>query len=280
MRAVFHYNNCMKNENIKAYFIDLDGTLVDNKGWVSAKNVQAVRNTIKNKQHVVISTGRIGKSVQDIMLYTGIKYAVTGNGSVIVDNTGKVLNELPLSVKQVLQTLQIIKKHKLLVRLDGNYDLYGCTKWWHKTITKKFNMIPVNNYNFEQRKKHFKMVLLGVTKKNILKIMGELKKAIKGVSIVSSGGGWIIEVTNENATKGNGNQFVANIIGVKNKNEMIHIGDTMNDSTTTTSCRLVAMKNATTDLKNVADFIGPSYKKGGVAKVLNGNYIKNENRTK
>jgi len=54
---------------------------------------------------------------------------------------------------------------------------------------------------------------------------------------------------------------------------MLHIGDTMNDSTAIPYMRFVAMKNSEKKLKSLTDYIGPDYKNAGVAKILNGEYL-------
>jgi hydroxymethylpyrimidine pyrophosphatase-like HAD family hydrolase len=60
---------------------------------------------------------------------------------------------------------------------------------------------------------------------------------------------------------------------------MLHIGDSMNDSTCVDYMKVVAMKNSSKDFHNLTDLKGPHYKNGGLAKVLAGEIIveKNEN---
>ena len=253
----------------------MDGTLVDKKHDVSDSNVQQIRKTIKGGQHAVISTGRMDKTVTDIMRRTDIKYAVTGNGAIIIDKTGKVLNEKTITLKQTQQVLALAKKHNLVMRIDSSKEVYGTFKFSQKKMVKMAKLLPQPNWDFNMKKHYHKIVLWGKSKKSIKNLIEVFKKEIPGTSVVSSMGGWTIEVTNEKATKGIGNAWVAkHLLKVTKKSEMIHIGDTMNDSTTKDVCQLVAMGTATKELKSYAEFVGPKSSKGAVAKILQGQYKK------
>jgi len=263
------------NKNIKAFFIDLDGTMVDDKHNVSKENIMQIRKTIKEGQHVVISTGRMDKTVTDIMRKCDVDYAVTGNGAIIIDKKGKVLNEKTLTVKQTQQALALTQKHGLVMRIDSGPMAFGTYKWWQKKMVKMANLTPQPNWNFNMKKHYHKIVIWGTSKGKIKNLIPLFEKAVPGTSIVSSMGGWTLEITNEKATKGNGNQWVAkHLLKITKKSEMIHIGDTMNDSTTKDVCQLVAMGTATKELKSYAMFVGPKSKSGAVAKILQGKYTK------
>ena len=268
----------INNKNIKVYFIDMDGTLVDKKHDVSNTNIQQIRKTIKGGQHAVISTGRMDKTVTDIMRRSDIEYAVTGNGAIIIDKKGKVLNEKTITLKQTQQVLSLAKKHNLVMRLDSEKEVYGTFKWTQKKMVKFAKLLPQDNWDFNMKKHYHKIVLWTKSKSTIKKLIVLFKKEVPGTSIVSSMGGWTIEVTNEKATKGIGNAWVAkHLYKVTKKSEMIHIGDTMNDSTTKDVCQLVAMGSATKELKSFAEYVGPKSRKGAVAKILQGQYKKIEN---
>lgn len=124
-------------------------------------------------------------------------------------------------------------------------------------------------------KEHTKFVLWGKTRKNMNKLLEELKLILPNATLVTSAHGFTIEITHIDATKGKGNEFIAkNYLKIPKENTM-HIGDTMNDSTAVGHVGiLVALDNAVKELKVLTPYRGPSYKKGGVAKVLNGEYKK------
>ena len=263
------------NKNIKVFFIDLDGTMIDKKHKVSKENIFQIRKTIKEGKNIVISTGRMNESVMEIMRRCDIEYAVTGNGAIIIDKKGKVLNEKTLTIKQTQQILTLTQKHGLVMRIDSEPLVYGAYKRWQRKMVKFAKLTPEQHWNFNMRKHYHKIVIWGTSKRKIKKLIPLFIERIPGTSIVSSMGGWTIEITNEKATKGIGNKWVAkHLLNITKKSEMIHIGDTMNDSTTKDICQLVAMGKATKELKRYAMFVGPKSNKGAVAKIIQGKYTK------
>ena len=270
------------NKNIEVFFIDLDGTLLDAKNdagkhIISQENIAAVKE-FASDNHVVISTGRLGTTVEGFMKDTGVEYAVTGNGSLVVNNKGKVFKEDKLSIKQVLLLVDFAKKHKLTFKVDAVPEAFGAVGFISRTFASKNGFAPREHYNVDVHVEYHKMVFWGKCKRTVNKLVELLNKEIDDISVVTSSNGWTIEVTNIKATKGLGNMKVAELLGIKDKKKMAHIGDTMNDSTTIKYMRFIAMGNSNKSLKEMTQFIGPSYKKAGVAKILKGEYIKKEKK--
>lgn len=270
------------NKNIKIYFLDLDGTLLDAKVsrgnfGVSDINREAIKQAKKDGKHIVISTGRTGQFVLNLMKDLDIEYAVVANGAMVVNKKGKIIKNDPLEVKQFLLLLDIIKENNLCMKLDGDLVAYGINNWFSKRMAENFGFVPNDHYNCDMLVPHQKVVIWGKSKSKMKKMKELIVKNVSELSVESSAHGWTLEITNEKSTKGLGNLFVADKLGIDKKN-IIHVGDTMNDSTAAKSMKLIAMKNATKELKNIASHLGPNWKNGGVAKVLNGEYIKNEKK--
>ncbi len=265
------------NKNIKIFFIDLDGTLLDakdEKGFhsISEENLKAIEEISKTKE-VIISTGRIGQTVEKFMKMTNVKYAVCGNGSIVIDNKGKVYKEDKLNIRQVIMLVDFAKKHKLSFKVDSELAAYGAINWKHRMLAKHFGFVSKDHYNLDVHQEYLKIVLWGKGKSKIAKLVGHLNNEIKELSVVTSSAGWTLEVTHEKSTKGLGNLKVASLLGETNTKKMLHIGDTMNDSTTIPYMRFVAMKNSSKKLKSLTDYIGPNYKNAGVAQILKGEYL-------
>ena len=266
------------NEGIKIFFIDLDGTLLDVKKnglhSISEANMVAMREAKNKGIKIVISTGRSGNQAKKYLDLIEYDYAVTGNGSIILKKD-RIIKSIKMSIKQSLSILEFARRNKLVLKVDDSRIGHGAFNKIASYVTKKMNFIPVKNFNYELHKKPHKIVLWGKSKRKMAKYSLLLKKMIPGLSIVSSGNGWTLELSNENATKGSGNLYVASKYGITNKKEMVHIGDSMNDSTTASYMRLIAMKNSDKNLKKLTNYHGPSYLNSGVAKILNGQYKKN-----
>ena len=265
-------------KKIKVFFIDLDGTLLDVKtkvGYdISIKNKEAMKKIEKKGIHIVISTGRSGVQAKKYLDQIDYDYAVTGNGSVILKKD-KIIKSIKIDLKQSMLLIDFAKKHGLVFKVDDNREGYGAFSFLQKFITKNRRFIPLPHFNLDLHKKYYKMVFWGKSRRKISKLRDLMEKQFSGVSLVLSSKGWIIEVTNKEATKGLANLYVANLLGIHNKYEMAHIGDSMNDYTVLGKMRLIAMKNSSKQLLKKADFIGPSYRNSGVSKILNGEYKKN-----
>ena len=73
-------------KNIKAIFIDLDGTLVGHEGIVAQESVDILHELIEKGIKVVISTGR--NYIQAKKITKNIKglWYITNNGAYVVDD--------------------------------------------------------------------------------------------------------------------------------------------------------------------------------------------------
>ena len=84
---------------MKLIALDLDGTLFNNKSQISKENIKAIKEATAAGINVVISTGRpFGGLPFEAIKDTGIRYAITANGSAIYEiDTKKCLYENCLS---------------------------------------------------------------------------------------------------------------------------------------------------------------------------------------
>lgn len=255
-------------------FIDLDGTLFDKiTKKPSKKNIEAVRR-IQEIIPIIISTGRsYSKKVQQMMKLLNVKYAICQNGALIVDSEGNILQRITLKKEQVDQIIDIVVKNNIGFTINSKFLIY--TNHW---LWFLFRMIwrnkwkKIDKYIFVENDVN-KIVIAGFWRtKKIWNLAKEIENKIKGVSVKTSGGDKIVEVTNELATKGNGDEFVANLLDIDIQ-KCIHIGDSENDSTTLGKVgSLVAMKDSSTKLLSIATHIGPKHKRGGVSKILLGRF--------
>ncbi|MCK5866797.1 MAG: HAD family phosphatase [Mycoplasmataceae bacterium] len=263
------------NEKIKVFFIDLDGTLLDSKkdGYhaISEENLNEIKKMKKKGIHIVVSTGRSGGQATRYLDIVKSEYSVTGNGSIVLKGD-KVIKETLMTIRQIIMIHDIVAEEGIVIKLDDSRDAFGVKTPLQRYITKKWNFNPIPNYNYELHKRYHKIVIWGKTRGRIQKILKKLSTSIPDLSLVTSGAGWTLEITHKDATKGIANKFVANQLGITDKNEMAHLGDSMNDSTVIDHMRLIAMGNSCKGLKILTKFIGPNYKETGVAKILRGEY--------
>ncbi len=265
--------------NVEAFFIDLDGTLFDK--WnkkISKKNLEAIQR-IQKDIPFVISTGRSYSSkVKKIMKLLNIKYAICQNGSIVVDDQGNILQNITLNKEQVTKIVEITRQNKLGFTINSEFLIYSNYWLWAPLRflwRKKWKQIK--KYKFMENTVN-KIVIAGLVRaKKVWALSEKISSEISGASVQTSGRDKIIEITDKSATKGKGAELVSNILGVNIKNT-VHIGDSENDSTTLNKVgALIAVKDGSVKLLNIATHIGPGHKRGGVAKILSGDFFEVNN---
>ena len=257
----------------KVLFIDLDGTLLDTRNentvYPSKENIKALERANKAGIKTIISTGRSGNGVKLYLDLFKPKFAVLGNGALIYKN-GEIIEEKRFSKRQVIQIIEFAKANSLTIKVDDSQTCYGSESWICQKISSKLSLQNVRGYYLSSQKPYYKFVMWGKIKKSAMKqLADELKLKVSDISVVTSAKGYTIEVTHKDATKGKGNYYVAKkLLRLKNMDQVAHIGDSMNDSTAAEKMDLIAMKNSPKSLKELAAHVGPHYKKGGIAKLI------------
>lgn len=262
------------DQNQKTYFIDLDGTLFDQrkKSRISAKNISAIL-LLKNFANVVLSTGRSfsDQRVQQAIYQLGIKDVITSSGAEIyIDNNLVWQRTFKKDTTNKIQ--KFAEENKILYVI---FDEEGETIYVHNAfdywinklfLSKKMHGIKRSkNFNFNNHKNITKIALILKNiagAKNILKTFQVNFDDICNSYLASAN--YVVEITTIDANKGLSESAYCALKGI-NQNNTIHIGDSMADASVKGYVgKLVAMGNATSDLKVVADEIAPNYKSGGL----------------
>lgn len=270
--------NNKKEFEVEAFFIDLDGTSLDaKKHSISKTNINKIKETIKETP-IIISTGRsFGNKVKELMELLNIEYAICQNGAVIANKKQEILQSITIEYEMVKMIKETALKYRIAITPNSQYKVYD-SRWFMKLpiFFNKKHYFKISD--FDETEKYNKLVLAGCSKRKLFKIFKELKNTYPSLSIKTSAGDWIIEITDKKATKGLASIFVAKLLKIKPE-KSVHIGDSMND-TTTINCvgALIAMENSSKHLLNVATHIGPNYKKGGLSKVLSGEFLENTSK--
>lgn len=264
----------INNEKINpdAIFLDLDGTLIDDrKNLISKENLDAINEQSKFS-NIFISTGRnFGQTVKAIFDMTNIQYAICQNGALIYDRNGKKILNIPLKTKYVEKLISFAKKHNLVVLVNSEKKLYS--KRIALKIAKIFNskmFFSFDKFNYDQE--ITKVVFSGTSRKKIHKFYKLIKEEFPYLSHSISAKDWIIEITDIKANKGIAAKFLCDKLSL-DRNKSIHIGDSLNDSPTINYLSiLIAMENSSKELKELATYIGPKNKNGGIAKIFKKTY--------
>lgn len=258
-------------KEIQAYFIDLDGTLLDlpeGEETLSSANVKAVVKLNKNKP-VIISTGRSNSEfVLSLVKLLKCPYAICQNGALIVDKKNKVLARYEMEQNQVDEIVKLLKEEEMFFIFNGenkiycNYESSAYMRPW----TAKLEKLKYSDLG--QKTNVTKILTFGkdeIATKNFKNFLAKKYPSL-AFHIVSKG--YSIEITHKNATKGKGAAFVCDLLKIDPKNAA-HIGDSGNDLNALPEIgTFIAMENAMDEVKEVAHYIGPSFENSGIAKLF------------
>ncbi len=240
----------------KALILDIDGTLIPNRrdGMPSVKVAQAIKEASKYI-HVGVATSRPLFIVEHIAKHLNLSGpSIINGGAQIIDiSTNKVLYRQPIEKKDVLKVAGIGKRFRLSINVDTDKEVFAASD----TMSSEDVL---------------GMWVAGLDEKTAQ----NLRKAINTIPTVSAHlipswtfGKWVVSISHAKATKQHAVFEIAKVLGITT-DEIIGMGDGYNDFPLLMACGLkIAMGNAVSDLKEIADYIAPSVEEDGVANVIN-----------
>lgn len=284
----------------KLVAIDLDGTLLNSYGEVSNENKQAIKNAINNGVEIVLSSGRIGDSVESIANELGANnYYISGNGSMLYN-----MKEDKIEYENFIEKEKMLK----LIKICDENSIYYSIYTENMVITKslKYN---VAFYNYENSKKlsnkrtninivqniyeyvenlednkFLKITICDDSEIIFSRIIDKFKKinnidvldvAHMSRKIIKDGTEevpveyYYTEITNKNADKWTAIEYLIKKLNIK-KEEVIAIGDNMNDELMIKNAgKGVAMGQSNPKIKEIADVVTQDNNNNGVANILN-----------
>ncbi len=271
-------NNLIKP---KAYFIDIDGTLVSGHKDrnLNLDDLQSMKRASRNGTYIILSTGRslpdlkkIWEQIKDDTEFTA--YGVVNNGSGIYNlNTNELLFEDYLDEDTYWDVFKFAKENRYAVKNSLEKVFYvspGKLSWALKTFSKTNIVSPTFDkaiYNNEAAKKIG--MITYPNKSKVKKVKAELvKKFGKKIDVAVSGPGLYIEINKKGVSKGSAIKFLSDKLGFETK-ETVHIGDSMNDAPGFEVAGYgVAMKNGMKELRELSDYITLDRKKAGVSNAI------------
>jgi Cof subfamily protein (haloacid dehalogenase superfamily) len=256
-------------KTMKYIFIDLDGTLFNNKKGISAANLNALELAKKNGIVPVICSGRSLSRIESIGLK--VDFFIFNNGGGIYDcKKRKVVYECCMRPESVDAVRALCNKYKveLLIHETNGGDYSTSGKKYSNAVAggKVVQMIPLSTDYDIMRK-----IIAEVKTIPYVYVPNQSKHITDPtfpIDLTHVDGEAYCDINDENCSKGNGILKFAEIYGAK-KEDCIAIGDDMNDITMFDACGYnVAMGNAIKSLKERADFITDTNENDGVAKFI------------
>jgi HAD superfamily hydrolase (TIGR01484 family) len=243
----------------KALMLDLDGTTIPTMldGVPSKKVIEAIRKANK-LLHVGIVTARPYSLVKHLTKDLSLSGpSIISGGSQIIDFPGpgtRIMWEESISKSDASEICKYLLSLnlKFIIQYKGkdhgvDYDLSIPTN----------DAIDISIPNVSLSKADF--------------IIDKLKKfnsVVAHKTTAWNGGGSWVQISSTKASKQHAILKVAEILKIQTS-EIIGVGDGYNDFPLLMACGLkVAMGNAVTELKEIADYVAPSVEDDGVAWVI------------
>jgi Cof subfamily protein (haloacid dehalogenase superfamily) len=284
----------------KLVAIDLDGTLLNSYGEVSNENKHAIKNAINKGVEVVLSSGRIGDSVESIAHdLSANNYYISGNGSMLYNmQEDKIEYENFIEKEKMLKLIKICEENSIYYSiytenmvitksLKYNVAFYNYENS-KKAFDKRTNINIVQNiYEYVKNLKNNKFLKITICDDSEIifsRIIDKFKKinnidvldvAHMSRKIIKEGTEevpveyYYTEITNKNVDKWTAIEILIKKLNIK-REEVIAIGDNMNDKLMIKNAGIgVAMGQANPKIKEIADFITQDNNNNGVANILN-----------
>lgn len=264
--------------DIKLIAIDMDGTLLNSKGYISQNNINALKKALDAGIHIVPATGRVLQVLpQPLQTMSQIQYIITSNGAAVY----KKGNPIPIysncmTLEKTICILNLIKPYNPVIEIyiDGNgyYEKQILDRFQELQVPENFRKLyeqiknPVENLSefVNNNKRDVEKLNIPWLKEEIKqKILNDLKN-FPGIYITTSLKE-NIEVNNIGVNKGEGLKYLCETLNLKAENVMA-IGDSFNDSQMLEVAGVpVVMENGEEELKKISKFITKSNDNDGVA---------------
>ena len=260
----------------KIIFIDIDGTLRNDKKEITEKTKETIRKTIEKGIYVLICSGRPTKYVEEVSKEAlASSYVIGCNGGEIYDYKEKKTIYL-----NALEQGEIMTLWNIANRYDVQFSMISNGRRIVKKQTDDETDILLEEpiENFIIKNPITQCVFSSLNLENIRKIKEEIND-IKNIKIVnlskclvnnqlSTEKPFFLDITCKDTSKGNAIKNLCKYLKIDLK-DSVAIGDSYNDLTMFEVVgHSVAMGNASEDIKKTVDEVTDTNNEDGVAKFL------------
>lgn len=260
----------------KAVFLDLDGTLLDDKKNVSKENREAIEHVIKKGGQAYIASGRSLVATKKYweMLHLN-RYIIHSNGAGIYDAyTDKTIYIIDMKKNICKQLYEYAVRNSLCIRLDTLNGRYIGSEEYR--VHEEEILLENNTIDIIGTRKILQISITSKEEEAIKRTVEYIennmqKEDIRIEDIFKSGENndfFAINAINPKASKGNAISKLCEILQL-DISDVIAFGDGMNDISMLSTVGLgVAMGNAKEEVKEKAKITTLTNNENGVAEVL------------
>lgn len=271
---------------MKAIVLDIDGTLLTSEKKLSELTKASLLKAQKQGVKVILASGRPTTGMLDLAeelelaKYDG--YLVSYNGSKVIDvKTGEELFNQAMTVEEGKAVLEHMKQFDVTVMIDKDDYMYTNDVF---SCTLDYKGQPLNIVEYESRGGKYKLCekddlaefldypinkILTAGKPEYLKeVYQEMKAPFNNQLNCVFTADFYFEFTAQHIDKAKALDTVLSPLGIERK-DVIAFGDGHNDITMLAYAGMgVAMENAVSELKRVADFETNSNDEEGISNFL------------
>ena len=262
---------------IKICAIDLDGTLFDERKYISDENKKAIMKAEENGCKVVIATGRPINGVMPVIKHLNLlkpdDYVICYNGAKVYSiTTGNLIYASTLSGKDVKELYYESKKLNVYFHaFRKNEELVTDIANPYTAVEETINKLTATIIDFskiDDNEEFLKCMMVGADE-DITTAMKNLDQRHYNQYCVVRSSKIFLEFLNKETNKGSALENLANYLNVQ-QNETMAIGDAGNDYAMIKYAGVgVAMANAYPEIKEIANYVTSSNEESGVAKAIN-----------
>lgn len=264
--------------NYKAIFIDIDGTLRNDKKEISIRTKEIIKKFVEKGILIVICSGRQNKNVEQISIEANCSpYIITSNGAQVFDyeqNKTIFLNPMDkkackkiynIAIQNDCKFIMNLEEKRVITRLDDSASPSDILlKEPIDDFIEKHNIMQclIQDYDFEKIKSLKSKIeeIKEVEIKNQSRALTN-PKVLPNVTTY-------YDIADINTSKGLGVREFCKYCNINSK-ETIAIGDDYNDVPMFQEVGLaIAMGNANDDVKAKADLVTKTNNEDGVAFIL------------
>ena len=260
-----------KLKNIKIVFIDIDGTLVNDRKRITLKTRKNIKKLVNKGIYVVLNSGRdFNHTMDKSKRALASPLVISSNGSEIYDY--KNMKEIHISridKEKINKVWDYCNKNKIGLFINS---ISG--KYINKYLIGKEKETGILITN----KKELKKIIISqfVLTSNEIEKMTDARNFIEeiGLAVTSYSRSFFdskidnryrLDINNKNVNKGTAVSYLLKHLNIK-KEESLCFGDYLNDLEMFSSCGVtVAMGNACDKVKDSANYITKTNNKNGVA---------------
>ncbi len=270
--------------------VDLDGTLLNSAGEVSARNKEAIKQVSNLGIEVIVATGRCYaecKHVLDWIEHEGV--SICAGGSTLHDASGKTIeaSHLEFDIVEEVSEKIVAGNHRCLLLKDisssdvqyvlvGESELHDASKWWFDVHDISF--IEVERVEDDPWKNHTVRAGAVASESSLEPIAQKLSSQLGDRAMMqhwsavtsseaTGSATHLLEVFGRSVSKWSMLETYFN--GSLNKDRVIAIGDGLNDIELLKSAGFsLAMENASSFVKSHAKHVCGHHEEDGFANAM------------